>query len=439
MAETGKLKYEVVEGWEELPRGYEHRDVAGVAVDAEDRVYLFCRGDHPIIIYDRDGRFLGSWGECDFTYHTPGITIGPDNMPYCTDDGNHTVRKFTAGGKLLMTLGTMNTPADTGYDGKDYMTITRPQDAFNRPTNLAVAPSGDLYISDGYGNCRVHQLSPSGKRKPSWGVPGTGPGQFYLPHDIGAAADGRIFVCDRESDRIQIFSPDGEYLSEWTDTQRPTHIVFDPDGRAYVSELWWHKGQTSRRHGPTQDPKHGRVSVFDKDGCLFARWGRNDACSAGSFAAPHSIAVDSRGDIYVAEVTWTFAVTADSRPRAATPSRSSGSCPDTRGESRARRGEREPAVCGVREPARARQLSSIDAGRTRRRRHGRMPHRQSIPGGNSRSRVGSSGRFSRSPPSKARPSRSRGVVPDPGTRVAGPRWSVTRCRYEYEPASTLSW
>jgi len=119
------------------------------------------------------------------------------------------------------------------------------------------------------------------------------------------AADGRVFVCDRESDRIQIFSPDGEYLSEWTDTQRPTHLVFDAQGRAYVSELWWHPGQTSRRHGVTREPKHGRVSVFVRDGRLLARWGTPEATRPGSFAAPHGIAVDSRGDIYVGEVSFT--------------------------------------------------------------------------------------------------------------------------------------
>ena len=188
------------------------------------------------------------------------------------------------------------------------MTITRPGGPFNRPTNLAIGPRGDLYVSDGYGNCRVHQFSPIGTLKRSWGEPGTGPGQFYLPHGIAVAADGRVFVCDRESDRIQIFSPDGEYLSEWTDTQRPTHIVFDAQGRAYVSELWWHKGQVSRRHGVTQEPKHGRVSVFDRDGRLLARWGTPEATKPGSFAAPHGLAVDSKAAVYVAEVTWTFAV-----------------------------------------------------------------------------------------------------------------------------------
>ena len=224
--------YSVVEGWEQLPAGFEHRDVAGVAVDGEDRVFLICRGDHPVLVYDQKGNFLRSWGEGDFTYRTHGISVGPDGTVYCTDDGNHTVRRFTPEGKLLMTLGTLNTPSDTGYDGKDTKTVSKPGVPFNRPTNLAVGPKGDLYVSDGYGNCRVHQFSPTGTLKRSWGVPGQGPGQFLLPHGLAVAADGRVFVCDRENDRIQIFSPDGEYLSEWTDTRRPTHVVFDAAGRA---------------------------------------------------------------------------------------------------------------------------------------------------------------------------------------------------------------
>ena len=314
MAQTGARRYDVVQGWEQLPSGYVHRDVAGVAVDGEDRVYLICRGDHPIIAYDQKGNFIRSWGEGQFTYRTHGVSVAPNGTLFCTDDGNHTIRQFTPEGKLLMTLGIMNTPSDTGYDGKDYMTITRPAGPFNRPTNIAVGPRGHLYVSDGYGNCRVHRFSPSGTLERSWGEPGTGPGQFYLPHGIAVHADGRVFVCDRESDRIQIFNPEGEYLSEWTDTQRPTHIVFDSEGRAYVSELWWHPGDISRRHGPTTMAKPARLSVYDRDGRVIARWGTADATAPGSFAAPHGLAVDSRGDIYVSEVTWTFAVSRGRAP-----------------------------------------------------------------------------------------------------------------------------
>ena len=162
MAQLGTIEYAVVQGWEQLPKGYVHRDVAGVAVDGEDRVYLICRGDHPVLVYDQRGNFLRSWGEGEFTARTHGISVGPNGTIFCTDDGNHTVRQFTPEGKLLMTLGVMNTPSDTGYDGKNLMTITRGGGPFNRPTNIAVGPKGDLYVSDGYGNCRVHQFSPLG-------------------------------------------------------------------------------------------------------------------------------------------------------------------------------------------------------------------------------------------------------------------------------------
>ena len=245
---------------------------------------------------------------------THGITIGPDDAVYCTDDGNHTVRKFSTDGKLLMTLGTPNQPSDTGYNGSNLDTITHAGPPFNRPTNLAVAPNGELYISDGYGNARVHRYSPDGDLLQSWGEPGAGPGQFNLPHGIAVDRAGRVFVADRENDRIQIFSPDGEFLDQWTDVQRPTQIVIDAEGRLYVSELWWHVGQKSYRHGAIHQELPGRLSILDADGRVISRWGGAEACAPGNFVAPHGLCVDSRGDIYVAEVAWTFAVSRDLAP-----------------------------------------------------------------------------------------------------------------------------
>jgi hypothetical protein len=309
------INYSVVEGWEQLPKGFVHRDVAGVAVDGEDRVYLICRGDHPVIMYDRNGNFRGSWGEGDFSYRTHGIYVAPNGTIFCTDDGQHTVRQFTPEGKLLMTMGTKNVPSDTGYNGKDLDTITHGGPPFNRPTNVAIGLNGEIYITDGYGNARVHIFSPKGELVRSWGEPGSGPGQFHLPHGIAVAADGRVFVCDREADRIQIFSPDGEYLSEWTDTQRPTHLCFDSEGRCYVTELAWHEGDKNyRENAVIKKYRHARMTIFDKNGKVVARWGTPDMTASGSFAAPHGLALDSKNDLYVSEVTWTFAVSRGRAP-----------------------------------------------------------------------------------------------------------------------------
>lgn len=307
MATTSRLSFQVIKGWEQLPTGYRHLDVCGVATDSQDRVYMITRDEARVIVYESDGRFVTSWGEGIFTPRTHGITIAPDDSVYCVDDGDHTVRKFTADGKLLMTMGTSGTPSDTGYDGRSLDSILRGGPPFNRPTNLAIAPGGDLYVTDGYGNSRVHRFSAKGELIQSWGQPGTEPGHFNLPHGIFVAGDGRVLVADRENDRIQIFSPDGEFITQWTDVQRPTAICIDRDGLVYVSELWWRPGMKSYTHGAIVDDLPGRVSIYDLQGKLVTRWGSADRCAAGNFCAPHDLCVDSKGNLYVAEVTYTFA------------------------------------------------------------------------------------------------------------------------------------
>ena len=291
--------------WEQLPSGFTHPDVAAVAVDSRGEVYLFCRAEHPVLVYDERGRFLRSWGEGQFTTRTHGITIGPDDSVYCVDDGGHSVRKFDRNGALLMTIGPAGAPSDSGYDGKTLTTITRGAPPFNRPTNLAVAPNGDLYVSDGYGNSRVHRFTPRGELVLSWGEPGGGPGEFRLPHGIAVHSDGRVSVCDRENERIQIFDPEGTYLDEITDVQRPSHLAFG-QRHIYVSELGWRSGQRSFRNGPISVDLPSRVSILDQSGQVLTRIGGTDPCAPGSFCAAHGIAVDEAGNIYVAEVTWTI-------------------------------------------------------------------------------------------------------------------------------------
>ena len=295
--------YEAHVDWHQLPDGWELVEVVGTATDSEDRVYVFNRGEHPLIVFDRDGQFLNSWGEGQFV-RPHGIHIGPDDALYLTDDLDHTVHKYTTDGKLLMKLGESGCGSDTGVENRDYRTIQRAAGTFNQPTNVALTPEGELYITDGYGNARVHKFSAAGELLFSWGEPGDGPGEFNLPHGIAIDSQGVVYVADRENDRLQLFDLDGKFISEWTQVERPMQVFIDSDDRIYVAEVGWRAGLFPGVT-PPPDPVGGRVSILDRTGALLDQWGGgDDPCAPGDFYAPHDIWVDRHGDIYVGEVTW---------------------------------------------------------------------------------------------------------------------------------------
>jgi DNA-binding beta-propeller fold protein YncE len=263
------LEYEVVEGWGRLPNGWEYTQVAGVAVDSKNRVLILCRGVHPIIVFSREGEFIESWGEGIFS-NAHGAYIDAEDNFYCVDNGDHTVRKFSRNGELLFTLGTRDKPAPQGKP-------------FNKPTDIAQALNGELYISDGYGNNNVHRFAADGELLNSWGEPGTGPGQFNLPHGIWVD-ENKVYVADRQNNRVQIFTPVGEYIEEWNNLLRPCDIYFDKRGRVFIAEL-----------------TH-RVSVLNKKGEVLARIGGTKSFSPGQFVAPHCLWKDTHGALYVGEV-----------------------------------------------------------------------------------------------------------------------------------------
>ena len=288
---SGDLIFEPVEGWEKLPDGWAFMDVAGVAVDSGDNVYVFSRGDHPVIVFDREGNFLRSWGEGAFTQRTHGIHIGPDDSVYCIDDEMHTVQKFTPEGELLMTLGTPHRPS-LKWGGQP----------FNKPTHAAVSRvTGDLYVTDGYGNCRVHKFSLEGQHILSWGEPGTDPGQFIRPHNVVVDKNDNVYIADRENHRIQVFDSDGRLLTMWNNIHRPDGLCLDADQNLYIGELngFW---------GVDDCPGLGhRVSIYDLNGKLLTRFGDpEEGEGPGQFIAPHGVAVDSRGDLYVGDASYTL-------------------------------------------------------------------------------------------------------------------------------------
>ncbi|HYJ17598.1 MAG TPA: peptidyl-alpha-hydroxyglycine alpha-amidating lyase family protein, partial [Burkholderiales bacterium] len=288
---SGQFRYEVIEDWAKLPDGWLFKDVAAVAVDHKDRVYVFNRGEHPMIVFDRDGNFLRSWGEGVFN-RAHGLHIGPDESLYCTDDGDHSVRKCTLEGKVLLTIGIPGKPSP-------YMS----GEPFHRCTHTALSPRGDIYVSDGYGNSRIHHYSPDGRLLKSWGESGTGPGQFNIPHNMCCDPDGWIYVADRENHRVQVFDGNGKYETEWHNLHRPCGMFMESKRQplCYIGEI----GPTLpiNRDVPNLGP---RISILDHEGNLLSRFGAEKAGTerADQFVAPHGMAVDSRGDLYVGEVSY---------------------------------------------------------------------------------------------------------------------------------------
>ena len=204
----GDYQYEPVRDWAKLPSGWTFGWIPAIAVDSRDRVYVYSRSEHPMVVFDRDGNFLTSWGE-DLLHNAHGLRIDAEDNLYCTEWKGHCVHKLTSDGELQWTLGTPGVPRPPGLP-------------FNLPTDLAIAPDGCLFVSDGYGNAKVHKFSPDGVLLKSWGEPGTGPGQFDLVHDVWVDSEYLVYVCDRSNNRIQIFDGEGIYLREGPIHMGPT-------------------------------------------------------------------------------------------------------------------------------------------------------------------------------------------------------------------------
>ena len=285
---SGEYVYEHVPGWGKLPDGWEWNHVVGVGVDSQDRIFAYNRSEHPMIVLDQSGNMLESWGEGIFgTAHH--LFIGPDDSVYTTDVGDHTVRKWTGDGELLLTLGTPNEPAEK-LSG----------DPFNMPTDVALGHDGSIYVTDGYGNARVHHFTPDGTHIRSWGEPGSGPGQFKIPHSICVDASGLLYVADRENSRIQVFLPDGQFVREWRGVHRPDHILQGEDGRFYVAELGLKTGLFPTDPEPTPLTHPSGIKIMTSAGGWLGGWGMGSDEGADLIAA-HAIGIDSVGDMYVGE------------------------------------------------------------------------------------------------------------------------------------------
>lgn len=269
---AAEAKYQLVESWAQFPPGVtKWEEATGVDVDAHDNVYVFQRNESmPIMVFDSHGKFVRGWGQGMFKL-THFLRVDPSGDVWVTDRGHMQAFKFNSHGKLLMTLGK-----------KDVLGDNTSQDSFNGMADLVVAKNGDIFIADGEGpNTRVVKFSKDGKFIKWWGGKGTDPGQFNVPHSIAIDAKGNIYVGDRANNRIQVFDENGKFLKQWTNFGTPWGVFVKGD-QIYVVDgtanncLWI----ASIKDGTVQQKIEG-------------------------LSNPTAVTVDSKGDIYVAEVKGT--------------------------------------------------------------------------------------------------------------------------------------
>jgi peptidylamidoglycolate lyase len=289
--------YHLVPGWPRLPDGLVLGQVAGVDVDSKGDVFVLHRAERfwagevielefiaspTVLVLDGvSGEVIDQWGAETFVM-PHGLTIDNEDHIWLTDVGLHQVFEFDRAGNLLMTLG------ERGVPGEDAA-------HFNMPTDVAIAPDGSFFVSDGYINSRITKFSRDGEYIASWGTKGAGAGQFDVPHSLALDSQGRVYVADRGNARIQVFNETGQFIKEWKDPSlgRPWAVRIDATGTIFVvdggdqNEFW---------------PDRARVLKLDSEGntivAAFGSYGN----APGQFIWPHSIAIGPDGAVYVGEV-----------------------------------------------------------------------------------------------------------------------------------------
>jgi DNA-binding beta-propeller fold protein YncE len=265
-----ELKYSPVPDWPALPEGWNLGETASVAVDSNDGVYVFHRGPHPLLQFHSSGKFIRSLLEGMVT-SAHGVRLDQYGNIWVVDVKGHTVLKLNPAGRVIMVLGRRD------FAGAD-------ESHFDQPTDIAIAPNGDFYVTDGYGNSRVMKFSKDGKLLLQWGKKGVAEGEFNLPHSIVLDREGMVYVGDRENNRVQIFSPDGRFLRQWTELGSPWGLAITPAQEIYMA-----------------DGKNNRVLKLTREGKVLGVLG-SPGKGPGQFAYAHHLAVSSQGELFVAEI-----------------------------------------------------------------------------------------------------------------------------------------
>lgn len=292
-------EYGVDPNWPKRPENISKKGwVAGLAIDAKDQVWFLKNCPDPIQVYTTDGEFVRTWGRGQFV-NPHGLRIDPEGKVWVADFGLHVVQKFTPEGELLLTLGVR------GQKGEDAA-------HFNMPTDMVITPTGDIFVTDGYGNRRIVHYDKDGEFVKAWGQYGTAPGSFVLPHTIVVDSKGKLYVADRNSGRIQVFNQDGKFLNQWANVIMPWGISINAQDDIWVcgsSPHWW------KRNGKFPEYKDQLFMRFSTDGHVRQIWhiplgdigedkNKPDVSrlKPGETVGVHCIAQDSKGNLFVGDI-----------------------------------------------------------------------------------------------------------------------------------------
>ena len=289
-AEDPPSPFRRVDDWAKLPEGMKFGQAISVDGDAAGHVWVFHRGEPPVLEFDTTGKLLKSFGKGMFV-QSHGLFLDPDGSIWLTDgrakDGKGMqVFKVDQDGNVLMTLGKAGVAGTT-------------PDTFNAPSDVAIAPNGDIFVADGHGgqtNARVVKFSKDGKFIATWGKLGPAQGDFNIPHSLAFDSQGRLFVADRGNNRIQIFNQDGKFLAEWKQFGRPSGIFIAKDDTIYVIDS---ESDSKRNPGFKRGIRIGSA----KDGSIRAYIADVEPDPENSkILGAEGVGVDKWGDVYAAQV-----------------------------------------------------------------------------------------------------------------------------------------
>jgi DNA-binding beta-propeller fold protein YncE len=289
-----EIPYQSVPDFFKLPPRMYMGEASGVALNSRGHIFIYNRGEHPLMEFDNNGNFLQTIGDGLYGFlEAHSVRVDAEDNIWAVDVGSNMVIKFSPDGRVLMTIGRRTEfislrPPGTPPPPPNPNNPNLVNETFDKPTDVAFGPSGDIFISDGYGNSRVVKFDKDGNWVKTWGKKGSEPGEFNLPHALVVDAKGLLYVADKNNKRIQIFDSEGNFLKEWRFSLGPSALCITGDPKHQIIYM--------------TDSSVQRALKLDLEGNILGAFGKRGR-ALGQFGNMHGIACGATNEVYVADTS----------------------------------------------------------------------------------------------------------------------------------------